>query len=248
MSEVTTTRDSLDSANKLYLKSQTYGLKSDFASLNYYCIRKPDPCSSLGECDYYEWRVGNFHERHSGCAHKSEPDYYLSYGYKYCCKFTNELYPELSEEGQRWLDEARFLLQKYMEDGLVNKIYTSKFNVKFNKKIANIGYDDIELKNDLFKEFAFATHPDAYIDAGLTNLPIDDLLKILSTPDLKEWLDVETLKQFKAVLPEMVKKWPVNQAKKKIGEVVEEFSIILYNALIEELKRKVRKIVPVPEL
>lgn len=56
-------------------------------------------------------------------------------------------------------------------------------------------YTDIELDNDRFQEFAFATHPDAYNPKEMKKLPVDDLIKILTTPDFKEWLGADTWKQ-----------------------------------------------------
>ena len=56
-------------------------------------------------------------------------------------------------------------------------------------------YTDIELDNDRFQEFAFATHPDAYNPKEMKKLPADDLIKIILTPDLKEWLGRDTWRQ-----------------------------------------------------
>lgn len=56
-------------------------------------------------------------------------------------------------------------------------------------------YTNIELDNDKFQEFAFATHPDAYDPLEMKSLPADDLLKVMSTPDMKEWLGAATWAQ-----------------------------------------------------
>ncbi|MFS4472015.1 hypothetical protein [Chryseobacterium sp. T20] len=56
-------------------------------------------------------------------------------------------------------------------------------------------YSDIEIDNERFQEFAFATHPDAYDPLKMRYLPADDLLKVMSTPDMKEWLGAATWKQ-----------------------------------------------------
>lgn len=63
-------------------------------------------------------------------------------------------------------------------------------NEKMNKY-----YTNIEIDNDRFQEFAFATHPDAYDPKKMKSLPADDLMKVMSTPDMKEWLGAATWAQ-----------------------------------------------------
>jgi len=133
----------------------------------------PAPAGIMGTCDYYTWRESNFRERHAGCSHRP-PVYYLNYGYKYCVRFGTELHPKLSAKGQLWLANARRLLQEYMEEGLKRDMA-------------------LELDSNKFKEFAFNTHPDAYWDAELANVPwFWDKFQILGTPDLAEWKDGDT--------------------------------------------------------
>lgn len=54
---------------------------------------------------------------------------------------------------------------------------------------------ELETSPSLFKTFAFKTHVPAYLDAGLADLPLDDLLKIGGQPDFEEWLDRDTWQQ-----------------------------------------------------
>lgn len=161
----------------------------------------------------------------NGSSYKPVPA--TSYGYKYCVRFSKVLMPTLTLRGQRWLKDARFKLQEYMEKGVICKSYKAEydvitfdilednFNDNFepsffekldylfnNKKLDEIRekkmekyYTDIELDNDRFQEFAFATHPDAYNPKEMKKLPADDLIKIMSTPDAKEWLGRDTWKQ-----------------------------------------------------
>jgi hypothetical protein len=49
-------------------------------------------------------------------------------------------------------------------------------------------YTNIELHNERFQEFAFATHPDAYDPKLMSQLPPADLALISLSPDFKEWL------------------------------------------------------------
>ncbi|NJO16601.1 MAG: glycoside hydrolase family 19 protein [Thioploca sp.] len=125
-------------------------------------------------CSYYQKRHDDYVFRHSCCESKSSPpDYYLDYGLKYCEKFTRETYPKLSPEGQQWLKKARCNLQIMMEKGLQNK-------------------PELESSSEKFRKFAFNTHPKAYLDAGLADLSPKDWFYISTTPELKEWLKLET--------------------------------------------------------
>ncbi|MDY3548861.1 hypothetical protein PG291_09635 [Riemerella anatipestifer] len=130
-----------------------------------------------------------------------------SYGYKYCIIFSNYLMPKLSSDGKVWLRKAREYLQEYMEKGLENETFTSKYNKKFNKKVKDKTLKDVELNDNWFQEFAFATHPDAYLDAGLISLSIHDKRKIAFRPDLVEWMSIGTLEQAWYVGKEQLLKW-----------------------------------------
>jgi len=131
-----------------------------------------------------------------------------SYGYKYCELFTNELMPKLTIDGKKWLKQVKIDLQKLMEQGIVNKYYVSELSKNYNieNKLTNDEgevikvnikkfYTNIELNNTRFQSFAFATHPDAYNPTVMSKLPAQDLIRIMFTPDFKEWLDSETWKQ-----------------------------------------------------
>lgn len=130
-----------------------------------------------------------------------------SYGFKYCTKFTNELMPTLTPKGQQWLGQAKKDLQKFMEQGVVDKNYVSILskdyntnggfyvNRKLNKEAVTRFYTNIELNNSRFQSFAFATHPDAYNPVAMSELPVHDLVRIILTPDMQEWLGKDTWKQ-----------------------------------------------------
>lgn len=145
---------------------------------------------------------------------KLVPSPFGSYGYKYCDIFTNELLPKLSVIGQAWLKQVRLDLQNYMEQGVVNLYYISTYNTEFNLKngltkfdkkknittkspvsVVNKYYKNIEIFNTKFQSFAFATHPDAYNPKMMSKLPVEDLIRVLLTPDMKEWLGSETWEQ-----------------------------------------------------
>jgi hypothetical protein len=147
-----------------------------------------------------------------------KPDISKSYGYKYCLAFGKLLYPKLSIRGQQWVKITLIFLQEYMEAGVVDMDWMSTENLFFNKKnqLSNeetkkTFYSDIELNNARFRSFAFATHPDAYIKAGIAKLPLKDLVLIASTPDFSEWMEKDTQIQAiivaKKIIEEKLKIW-----------------------------------------
>jgi hypothetical protein len=52
-----------------------------------------------------------------------------------------------------------------------------------------------ELDSEKFRDMAFKTHSDAYVDSGLAHLPSKDLGRIVFTVDDKEWRDGATWSQ-----------------------------------------------------
>lgn len=131
----------------------------------------------VGKITYYESRNKDYLSRHSS---PPPPDYYLNYGNKYARRFTTVLKPTLSAEGQKWLERAFVLLQQAMEGRLARD---------------PAEYDALEQDSNAFREFAYATHPDAYLDAGLSKLPVTDLAKIASTPDLGDLMTMDGVSQ-----------------------------------------------------
>ena len=134
------------------------------------------PNDILGTTGYYRWRHDNFLDRHpeleqtcSDCI----PDYYLDYGERYVIKFTDDLYPKLSNRGKEWLVRARLNLQVAIEDHI---------------RTDGLAFALLEENPSLFRKFAFDSHADAYLDAGLADLPLTDLMKIGTTPSIKDLL------------------------------------------------------------
>jgi len=128
-------------------------------------------------CDYYKLRDEDYKKRHPPeCNDPPPPDYYLDYGLKYCEKFTNETFHKLSPKGKEWLLKTRCNLQIYLEDGLIEN-------------------PELELNSKEFRDFAFDTHPNAYLNAGLSDLPPLDLLDIATTVEPKEFTKGETWEQ-----------------------------------------------------
>ena len=131
----------------------------------------------IGKLDYYRERNRDYIRRHKI---PPPPDYYLDYGDKYAIRFTKVLRPKLSKKGQFWIDKTFILLQQAMEDRLIK---------------SRTAFDLLEQNADEFRNFAYGTHPDAYLDGGLDELPPTDLFEIFITPDLADILSISGVKQ-----------------------------------------------------
>lgn len=174
----------------------------DFASdVIYKYIKNRDALLALSSGDPRWSRYADFMKRHTKeCGHLP-PTYYRAYGYYYCSRFGAYLLPSMTSiVAKNWLKDARLYLQKYMDLGLgQNNIGTeiqliSKLNEKANQKMS-YKKQSIELDDKTFKTYAFSSHVPAYIDGGIENVPLEDLLRIISEPNIQEWMDVETMQQ-----------------------------------------------------
>ena len=150
----------------------------------------PQPAkASLGSPAYYLERIADFARRNPGAP---EPDYYRGYGWKYCVVFSEELYLSLSDAGQRWCIETRMNLQIAIE----------------RKLIADpAGFAALESDSDALREFAFDTHPIAYLEAGLADLPLTDLLQIAATPELGDLLTRAGIEQILVTAGAVASEW-----------------------------------------
>lgn len=96
------------------------------------------------------------------------PGYYIDYGYKYCEEFnSSERLEKLSEAGKSWTTKVTVLLQEKLNQILLNN-------------------PDIELNSDLLEKKAFESHVEAYLEAGLLELPMSDKMNIFFTVDCKD--------------------------------------------------------------
>jgi hypothetical protein len=134
----------------------------------------PASKSVLGTTDYYKFRRDDFQKRYG--KNKKAPTYYMSYGDKYAQRFSSELYPKLSGQGKDWLIKTRYYLQILMENGLADN-------------------PAMELDDKTFTDFAFDTHPEAYINGGLLELGFEDKLEIALTPDVQDLMSPGGVKQ-----------------------------------------------------
>ena len=124
--------------------------------------------------DYYRARADDYRARHpSPAGAYPPPDYYLQYGDCYARRFTQELRARLSAAGQAWLDATCRRLQALMEA----------------QRTADPGrFAALEEDPPAFKRFAFGMHAQAYIECGIADLPLRDLVRIACAPDLRDVL------------------------------------------------------------
>ena len=139
-----------------------------------------DLWNRVGDLNYYRDRNDDFIRRNPG---RSPPDYYLGYGDKYAQRFTTDLRSKLSAAGQVWDSKALTLLQRAMEQRRTGD---------------PAAFAALELDGTQFRSFAFGTHPAAYIGAGLATLDPQDVLLIVDTPDVKDLLTDDGIKQIVA--------------------------------------------------
>lgn len=120
---------------------------------------------------YYQERRKDFIKRAD--PGETPPDYYMNYGDLYAKRFSLELRPKLSADGQGWVDRTLRLLQVYMED----------------RRDANpFEFAELERDPERFKQFAYETHSSAYVNAGVCDLSVIDQWQIVNTPNLKDIL------------------------------------------------------------
>ncbi len=134
----------------------------------------------IGTLDYYRGRFVDYVRRHG--FYPPPPDYYLDYGDKYAHRFKLETRPKLSDNGKKWVDKTLTLLQEAIEKA-----------VKTNRS----DFDEWEKESNgvRLRQYAFDSHPKAYINGGLATLPFSDLIEVLNTPDPEDILTIEGIKQ-----------------------------------------------------
>jgi hypothetical protein len=129
--------------------------------------------SVVGTLGYYQQRNDDFNKRAD--PGETPPPYYISYGHKYALRFSLELKPHLSAAGQVWVEDTLRLLQQYMEDRRDKNPWE---------------FAELERNGDAFRDFAYKTHSDAYVNAGVCSLPIMDQIRILGTPEGRDILSL----------------------------------------------------------
>lgn len=132
--------------------------------------------------DYYRQRHDDFVRRNPGVK---PPDYYLNYGQKYLEKFSSLGPKDLSPAGLAWRDRTLKALQDAIE---------------MKRAEDPVAFAQLERDPAAFKKFAYDTHADAYVNSGLFNLPAQDLVKIATTPELRDLLGKDGVRQIVDVI------------------------------------------------
>jgi hypothetical protein len=160
-------------------KEQTVAPTAEAKQAGERAYKRPKPITP-GNIKYYEDRAIDYHAR----TNQNPPDYYMGYGNVYAHKFMEETKPQLSGQGQKWVDKAFYNLQKAIEDKLQS---------------AKPADYMIETDSGKFKDFAFQTHVAAYENAGVLSLPVMDKLKIVLTPKAQDLLSDRGISQASAI-------------------------------------------------
>ncbi len=133
---------------------------------------------------YYRQRLSDVVRRRPDLT---PPTYYADYGDKCLHQFV-AIEPQLTPSGQDWLRTTLRLLQEKMEE---------------RRREDPEGFALLETDGEAFNDFAFSTHSEAYVEAGLFELPLDDLWKIIRTPDVVDLLRPKGLVEIADVLEQM---------------------------------------------
>ena len=137
-----------------------------------------------GTDHYYMDRLADFAAR---CPDATPPSYYEDYGDK-CLHQFRRTEPHLTAEGQRWLQRTLVDLQDRLE----------------HRRAGDpAGFGRLETDSDAFGKMAFEMHSDAYLDSGISELPVSDLFRIANTPDVADLVTPEGLEQLLEVISGM---------------------------------------------
>ena len=182
----------------------------------------PVPKVSFGR-NYYKDRYNDFVSRNPGIT---PPSYYLSYGDKYLTRFLNETKKKLSKQGKKWINEVAINLQKAIED-----------------RLSEPDGDSFEMKDE-FKDYAFGSHSNAYINKGgkvpIEELQMTDLVQIALTPDFKDIFSIQAFPPVVEVVGHLLLYWISNPqtARMRYNELKASSSFIemlLYKKLLKEM-------------
>lgn len=137
--------------------------------------------------NYYVLRWRDYLSRHAdqSASAVQPPDYYLAYGDKYCRRFRLELRQRFTLRGQTWVDKTCTLLQQMLEQTCADDPQA---------------FARLEEDADAFRRLAYSQHAAAYIQGGIADLPLRDLVLILYLVDLRDLITPVGLFQAAQVL------------------------------------------------
>ncbi len=159
-----------------------------------------------GTKDYYRQRRDDFVRRNPGMT---PPAYYMEYGQKYLDRFSSLGSKDLTPKGLEWRDKTLKALQEAIE----------------TKRMEDpVAFAQLERDPEAFKKFCYDSHPDAYVDSGLYKLPAQDMLKIGTTPDLKDLLTKDGVRQVIVALSKMSPKDAATVAGASFKELLKDLT------------------------
>jgi len=101
------------------------------------------------------------------------PDgYLLGYGARYAERFYRDTRPAMSARGQAWIDDVLVCLQDELRASI-----------------------DSTSSCDEVRTLAFDSHPGCYLEAGFCGLSLADVLEVVATVDLQDWLSRDAARQ-----------------------------------------------------
>ena len=120
--------------------------------------------AGCGACEYYACREA---QAANQCG---SGGYYLAHGYKYCNRLIQVASPRMSPAGQRWLEDGRDCLMRFIET-----------EISSDEQCRSV------------RDRAYASHPDCYVDNGFCDLPFTDWLALFASIDTLDLDFVEVL-------------------------------------------------------
>lgn len=191
-------------------------------------LSQPDVLNEyIGEDNYYLKRVEDFKKRYPNAE---EPDYYKNYGDFYLHEFKYKTYNMLSSEGKTWCLKTLELLQRAMSN-LLSKD------------------PDLELDHNAFTKAAFATHVNAYCEAGIMWLSVLDKALIFTTVYPSDLFSENGLKQVAEVSAKQIQTYMQNptfawEQAQELSRNWEMYQALMLTYLQEKDKSDPRKVSP----
>ena len=155
-----------------------------------YWIRAVEPADLsklVGTTKYYAARARDYKNR----TGKAPPAYYMGYGDKYVRRFTQQTRKKLSPAGKTFVDKTMFHLQRAIEE---------------RRRRNPMAFAKLEASPEKLKAFAYKTHAPAYIRGGIARLGTRDLVKIGLTPDIRDILTRQGVRQAATVARAVAKR------------------------------------------
>lgn len=157
--------------------------------------------------DYFRQRADDFSRRNPGAP---VPELYQGQGQRSLEKLSSLGAKDLQPAGLAWRDRA----VKALQDGVEQK-----------RAADPAAFAQLEKDPEAFKKFASDTLTEACVHSGLLNLPAQDQVKLATTPELRELLGKDGVKQVADTIgrlkPEDVARG--GKAVEQLGQAVAEF-------------------------